>query len=108
MPYTESIEAFIFGNNDALAHYYNEWKAELFLVAYHYMRNSDDAEDVLADCFEKLMNMSIERRKEKFDRQKIYLKHLLLVMVKNRCIDILRTTENRRRIQQNLFRINKD
>lgn len=108
MPPKEAIEDFINGNNAPIEVYYKQWKAELFLVAYHYLRNKQDAEDALADCFEKLMNMNDDSRKLKFDQQKVELKPLLLVMLRNRCLDLIRSKVNRRRIQDNIFKSTKE
>jgi RNA polymerase sigma-70 factor (ECF subfamily) len=89
---------FASGNDQVVAEWYNKWKAELFLVAFHYSRNSEDAEDILSDCFIKLLQMHPKKRTEKFIEQEINVKALLLVMVKNRCLDEIKQRQNRKRI----------
>ena len=99
----KALENFIRGENDALTFFYRKWKAELFLVAYHYLRSTPDTEDVLADCFEKLIGMDLEYRWHKFHFQKVDLKAMLLVMIRNKCLDQIKTKNTRRRIQENIF-----
>jgi hypothetical protein len=46
-----------------------------------YLKSQEEAEDVVADCFEKLLKMSNERkRQQKFIIDQIDLKSLLIVM----------------------------
>ena len=59
------------------------------------MKTNSEAEDAVADCFEKLLKMPIEKRKQKFLVEEINLKALLLVMVKNRSIDVIRARKTR-------------
>lgn len=94
----DSPVLFASGNDQVVAEWYNKWKAELFLVAFHYFRNSEDAEDVLSDCFIKLLQMHPKKRKEKFIDEEINVKSLLLVMVKNKCLDEIKQRQNRKRI----------
>lgn len=96
------ISSFCDGNNEAIAAQYKLWLPQLYLIAYRYLQNQEKAEDVIADCFEKLLSMSLEKRKEKFMDEQINLKALLIVMVKNRCLDTLKISQNRSRILDNL------
>ena len=96
------INDYVKGNNAALSYFYRQWRAELFLVAYHYLRNNQDAEDAIGDCFEKLMEMSIDYRHEKFINQQVDLKAFILVMLRNKCLDHIKSKNNRRRIQNNI------
>ena len=86
------------GDNEALARLYKQLLPELYLIAVSYTKSSQDAEDIVADCFEKLILMSNEKRQEKFIENKIDIKALLIVIVKNKCLDYLKTTKNRSRI----------
>lgn len=55
----------------------------LCLFALHYLKDIDDAEDTVQDCF-----MELWKRKEK-GFEVSGLKSYLYSMVRNRCIDIL-------------------
>lgn len=92
------ILAFCNGDDAVVAKIYLEWTSELYLVAYRYLRNKQDAEDVIANLFEKLLHMSLERRKKQLIDDGINLKVLLLVALKNKCLDKLKTEKNRKRI----------
>jgi RNA polymerase sigma-70 factor (ECF subfamily) len=90
--------SFCEGDNTAIATQYKCWLPELYLIAYRYTKNQEQAEDIVADCFEKLLQMPLEKRKQKFIEEEINLKALLIVIVKNKCLDYLKTTKNRTRI----------
>lgn len=95
---TGSLNLFCQGDNQALAYLYNAWLPEFYLVAYRYVQSEQESEDVVADCFEKLFKMSIDKRKQKFIEEEINIKALLLVMVKNQSLDVVKTRNNRTRI----------
>ena len=86
------------GDNTAIAMQYKKWLPELYLIAYRYTKNQEQSEDIVADCFEKLLQMPLEKRKQKFIVEEINLKALLIVIVKNKCLDYIKTTKNRNRI----------
>ena len=90
------------GDNNAIAKQYKLWLPELFLIAYRYLKSKEEAEDVVADCFEKLLLLSIEKRNQKFILDQIDLKALLIVIVKNKCLDNLKIKKNRIRIIENI------
>ena len=98
----KDIVDFCNGNNEALSRIYNQWLSELYLVAYRYVTNKQTTEDLIADTFEKLLNMSKSKRYEKFINKKINLKALLLVIIKNKCLDYIKTKNNRNRILENI------
>jgi RNA polymerase sigma-70 factor (ECF subfamily) len=92
------LQQFCNGDNQAFISLYSAWLPELYLVAYRYVHCELDAEDVVADCFEKIFRMSIKERHKKFLEVGINIKALLLVMVKNKSLDVLKTKNNRLRI----------
>lgn len=102
--FTTSIQNFCLGDNKALGAIYSAWLPELYLVAFRYVQSEQEAEDVVADCFEKLFLMSITKRHQKFIKDEINLKALLLVMVKNRSLDVIKTKKNRNRIVDGLVK----
>ena len=53
----------------------------LCLYALHYINNVDDVEDVVQDCFVRLLEASVEPRN---------VRAWLYAAVRNRCIDLLR------------------
>lgn len=90
--------SFCNGDNNAITLQYKMWMPELYLIAYRYLKNQEEAEDAVADCFQKLIEMSLEKRKQKFIGDAINLKALLIVIIKNKCLDQLKTSKNRNRI----------
>jgi RNA polymerase sigma factor (sigma-70 family) len=99
---TTSLNPFCKGENQVLANFYNVLVPELFLVAYRYVKSEAEAEDVVADCFEKLLKMPNEIRRQKFIDNKINLKALLFIMVRNQSLDVLKLKKNRLRILEGI------
>jgi RNA polymerase sigma-70 factor (ECF subfamily) len=93
-----NLVLFCQGDNNALGKLYKQWLPELYLVAFRYLKSNQEAEDVVADCFEKLIMMPVEKRQEKFIENQINIKALMIVIVKNKCLDHLKITKNRGRI----------
>lgn len=93
-----TVLAFCNGNVDALGTLYTEWSQEFFFIAYKYVRNKEDAYDLVSDTFEKLLKMPITKRNEKFITQGVNLKALLIVAIKNKALDKLKVDSNRKRI----------
>jgi RNA polymerase sigma-70 factor (ECF subfamily) len=93
-----NLVLFCKGDNNALGKLYKQWLPELYLVAFRYLKSSQEAEDVVADCFEKLILMPVEKRQDKFIENQINIKALMIVIVKNKCLDYIKTIKNRNRI----------
>jgi RNA polymerase sigma factor (sigma-70 family) len=93
-----ALQQFCDGENQALCTIYKAWLPELYLVAYRWVQSQQEAEDVVAECFEKIFAMSISKRHQKFIEEEINIKALLLVMVKNKSLDVIKTKKNRNRI----------
>ena len=93
-----ALQQFCKGDNQALSTPYKKWLPELYLVAYRYVQCEQEAEDIVADCFEKIFAMPITKRHKKFIEEEINIKALLLVMVKNKSLDVIKTKINRNRI----------
>lgn len=90
--------SFCNGDNMAIVNNYKQWLKEFYLIAFYYLKNQEEAEDVVADCFEKLLLMSLEKRKEYFLDRQIDLKALMITIIKNKSLDVLKTKKNRNRI----------
>lgn len=95
---TLALQQFCKGENHALSTLYKAWLPELYLVAYRYVQSQQEAEDVVADCFEKVFAMPTKKRHQKFIDEEINIKALLLVMVKNKSLDVIKTKNTRSRI----------
>lgn len=95
---TLALQQFCKGENQALSLLYKAWLPELYLVAYRYVQSTQEAEDVVADCFEKIFAMPTKKRQEKFIEEEINIKALLLVMLKNKSLDVIKTKNTRNRI----------
>lgn len=101
----QAIQQFSKGDNQALSLLYKVWLPELYLVAYRYVQSQQEAEDVVADCFEKLLSMPKAKRHQKFTEEEINIKALLLVMVKNKSLDVLKTKKTRTRIAEGIIKL---
>jgi len=97
-----TISLFCEGNNDAIVVFYKELMPQLYLIAYRYLKSQEDAEDVVANCFEKLLKMSVEERKEMFIINQLEIKAVLIVIVKSKSLDALKKKTNRFRIVDTL------
>ena len=62
----KSLQQFCKGDNQAISTLYKAWLPQLYLVAYRYVKSQQEAEDVVADCFEKLFKMPPSKRHQKF------------------------------------------
>lgn len=67
--YNKQVESnlllFCNGDNNAITQQYKEWLSELCFFAYKYLKSEEDSEDVVSDCFEKLLRIPNELRKQK-------------------------------------------
>jgi RNA polymerase sigma factor (sigma-70 family) len=99
---SHALLQFCQGDNQALSLLYKVWLPELYLVAYRYVQSQQEAEDVVADCFEKIVAMPKAKRHQKFIEEGINLKALLIVMVRNKSLDELKTKSTRNRIKEGI------
>lgn len=83
------------GENDAMGEIFAQMYAELCFTAFRFVENEKDAEDIVADCFEKLISISSERRNILFIENSIEIKSYLIVMVKHKSLDFLKVKKNR-------------
>lgn len=90
------------GDNEAIVKTYKKWVPELYFIAYKYLRNKEDAEDIVSDSFEKLLQMPLAKRKKKFIEEEINLKALLILIVKNKALDKVKVKNNRQRIEDSI------
>ncbi|GGE15757.1 RNA polymerase sigma factor [Psychroflexus salis] len=90
------------GDNEAFAFLFELWKTELFFYTFHYLKNDKETEDVLYDCFEKILMTKVDYRVEKFITEGLKLKPFLKVVLKNKALDLIKTKKNRSRITKNI------
>lgn len=97
--------AFIQGNNEALKTIWVKEYPYLVSTAFYYLKNKEKAEDVVSDVFRKLLEIPITDRMEKLGgvigNERVFLK----VVVKNKCLDVLKTEQNRKNILQGVISI---
>jgi RNA polymerase sigma factor (sigma-70 family) len=95
-------ERYAAGNNTASTTLYTRYQKHLLLVAYKYVRCEANAEDIVADLFEKLLAMNTAERKT----ITAVLLHnpvgYLTVAIKNKSIDYLKIKHNRENIIINI------
>lgn len=93
---------YIAGDNSALSVVYKELHSPLYFTAYHYLQDENEANDIVNDVFLKLLEMSTNDRSvilsEVYEKLNIYLK----VMVKNKCLDKIKTDRNRKSIRDSI------
>ncbi len=95
---SSALYRFCQGENDAIGAIFSEVYTELYFTAFRFTQNEKDAEDVVSDCFEKLIAISIERRQQIFIENNVELKSYLLVMIKHKSLDFLKVKKNRNSI----------
>ena len=92
------LDEYIEGNNYAVAELYSRFKNRLLLLAYNYCRDKEMSRDIVQDVFEKLLLLPIEKRKDYFGKIDSNIEAYLSVIVKNKCIDSRRVTNNRGKV----------
>jgi RNA polymerase sigma-70 factor (ECF subfamily) len=72
---------------------FKKHSSELLMSAYYLLKDMDDAEDAVSACFEKLL-----KNEAVLNREEEEIKAWLLVVIKNYCLDYLKTGSNRKKI----------
>jgi len=101
----EVIEAwnnFVSGNNDALKTVYQKHHSTLLFQAFHFLKDEIQSQDVVADIFVKLLEMTATERFEQLSNVNTKLEVFLKVLVKNKCLDTVRVQNNRKNILGNI------
>jgi RNA polymerase sigma-70 factor (ECF subfamily) len=92
------IQAYINGDNQTFDKLYLVLKDELLLIAYYYTGEKEISKDIIHDVFEKLLQLSINKRKDYFGEKLSNFEGYLKVIVKNKCLDNIKIKKNRERI----------
>lgn len=72
----------------------------MLLTAYYYLKDEEDAKDVVSDVFERLLKLTDTELSELLNNN---IKGYLFIVVKHKCFDFLKTKKNRASILQNVF-----
>ncbi len=91
-------------NNQRYTRLFNAHFDDLLFTAYNYLKNTQDAEDVVSGVFEKLLQITDDPESDDLKISEIEFKGFLLISVRNACIDQLRKQKTRSTI---LSRIGK-
>lgn len=89
---------FIDGDNNAIHGIYTSYLPQLVFTAYHYTHDKERARDAVGDVFERLLTMDSRERKNKLGNVDQKLETFLTVIVKNRCLNLIKIENNRRGI----------
>lgn len=83
---------------------YHEYEQKIFHRAYAILHNKEQAEDITQDIFEQLY---VERKKlKKLDE--LHLKKMILLIVKNKSIDLYRRNQTQTKFVQNQYSKNEE
>ncbi|MBK5213271.1 MAG: sigma-70 family RNA polymerase sigma factor [Flavobacteriaceae bacterium] len=104
---------FVKGDNQSLSSIYETYYATLILTAYYYIKDEEKSKEVVSDVFVKLLNYSLQKRKDNLADVSEKIETFLKVVVKNKCFDNLKVEKNRKGILNGIYNlssrsINKD
>ena len=105
---THLYPSFLKGKNHYFEAFFQEHHAALLLIAYRYMRNQDDAEDVVADVYKKLLGFSVEQRNALLPKDDTEFVYYVKKMVVNKSLDTYKQKSNQRRLLSEHFSTNTD
>ena len=99
---TKYWKDFLNGDNDALAKLYVELFEPLVLKAIYYTKNPEFARDIVSSLFVSLIELPYEERCKRWECIENH-QALLIAIVRNKCLDHLKISQNRARINSELF-----
>jgi RNA polymerase sigma factor (sigma-70 family) len=91
-------EKYIQGDNESLGVLYKFYYSKLVLLAFKYLSDKDKSRDVVGSVFETLLVLSTKKRNELLLHKQKGLYPLLVVIVKNKCLDALKQQKTRLKI----------
>lgn len=91
-------EKYLNGDNESLGVLYKFYYSKLVLLAFKYLSDTEKSRDVVGSVFETLLILPTKKRKELLLHKQKGLYPLLLVIVKNKCLDTLKQQKNRLKI----------
>ena len=99
---TKYWQNYLNGDNDALAKLYVDLFETLVLKAIYYTKNPEVARDIVSSLFVSLIELPHEERWKRWECIENH-QALLIAIVRNKCLDYLKITQNRERINNDLF-----
>lgn len=99
---TKYWKDFLNGDNHALAKLYVDLFEPLVLKAIYYTKNPEVARDIVSSLFVYLLELNKEERLFRWNKIENH-QALLVAIVRNKCLDFLKITQNRERINNELF-----
>lgn len=98
-------DLFVNGDNQRLSSIYETYYATLLLTAFYYTKNEEKSKAVVSDVFVKLLNYSLQKRKDNLSDVNEKIETFLKVVVKNKCFDNLKVEKNRRGILNGIYHL---
>lgn len=80
---------------------YSELAPQLLLTAFYYLKDEEDAKDVVSEVFERLLKLNEVEFNELLGNNAI--EGYLFIVVKHKCFDFIKVKKNRASILQNVF-----
>ena len=96
-------QQFKLGNNQALEGIYETYYHTLLFTAFYYLKNEEQAKDIVSEVFIKLLSFSVAQRKQNLDNVNDKLEAFLKVLTKNKCLDYIKVENNRRNILNGIY-----
>ena len=90
------------GNNDALGKLYLHYYQALIMIAYKYTTETEKSKDVVGAVFEKLLQLQTHKRQQIILHPQKGLYPFLVTVVKNKCLDGLKTNKLHEDIKKHL------
>jgi len=90
------------GNNEALGGLYQGYYQLLVIIAYKYLQDTEKSRDVVGVVFEKLLALPLNKRQTIVLHPDKGLYPFLVIIVKNKCLDALKTKRLRDEIKKQI------
>jgi RNA polymerase sigma-70 factor (ECF subfamily) len=84
------IEDYITGDNKALGYIYDLYAVRLSMVAYRFLQNAQESNDVVMDVFEKLIQMNNDKRKVLVPKNPEGFTGWIITVTKNHTLDLIK------------------
>jgi RNA polymerase sigma-70 factor (ECF subfamily) len=93
---------YLHGNDDALGKLYVYYYQSLVMIAYKYTTDTEKSRDVVGAVFEKLLQLETQKRQQIILHPQKGLYPFLVTVVKNKCLDGLKTNKLQEEIKKHL------
>ena len=90
------------GNNEALGGLYQHYYQLLVITAYNYLQDTEKSRDVVGVVFEKLLALPLNKRQTIVLHPVKGLYPFLVIVIKNKCLDALKTKRLRDEIKKQI------